>query len=117
MSESAAFTPGGKTIKVAGTDAAPAGIQAVKDGKSKIPVQFRIHNAGPNTAFYAFGEDATTAQSNAVIPTGAGANAKPSYPLPSGAIEVISAPVDSYWSAICAATETAAIYITPGRGL
>lgn len=106
------FNPSGPTINVDAATSAPAGLQA----SGVRAEQYRIQNNGTVTAFVAFGDDASEAQSNAVIPTGGGNNAKNSFPLPAGAIEVISGPIDCYWSAITA-SGTAEIYITPGKGI
>lgn len=109
------FDMTGPTVKVAGASTAPSGVQVLSVGAPKAE-QYRIHNAGTVTAFIAYGISAGTAQSNAVIPTGSGASSKSSFPLPAGWVEVITAPLDCYWSAITAAG-TADIYITPGMGL
>lgn len=114
MAEFRCFNPTGKTIVVAGATTAPSGVQAPSDVSTTT--QFRLHNAGTVTAFIAFGVDASTAQTNAVIPTGTGANSKYSFPLPPGFAEVFSAPNATFWSAITA-SGTASIYITPGSGL
>ena len=110
-----AFDAYGPTILVAAAASAPTGVQASSSGAPKAE-QWRIHNAGTATVFIAYGVDAATAQANAVIPTGTGANSKRSYPLVAGGTEVFSAPIDTYWSAIIG-TGTASVYITPGRGL
>lgn len=109
------FDATGPTVLVAGASTAPSGVQALSSGASPAE-QYRIHNAGTVTAFIAYGTSAGTAQSNCVIPTGSGANSKRSMPLPSGATEVFTAPLDCYWSAITA-SGTASIYVTPGMGL
>lgn len=109
-----AFYPGGKTIRVDGATTAPSGVQAVFDTSG--PCQFRLHNAGIVTVYVGFATTAALAVTNTVIPTGSGDNAKYAMPLPAGAIEVISAPRDSFWSAITASS-TANVFITPGGGL
>lgn len=116
MSESRPFNPCGPTIKVAADSTAPAGVQASLSG-ARDKRQFRVHNAGAKTAWYAFGTSGADAQAKAVIPTGGGAGAKDSYPLPAGAIEVISAPEGSFWSGITATAGSADLYITPGEGV
>src|SRR6266705_6312442 len=110
-----AFNPTGKTVAVAGATTAPAGVQVLSAG-APAAHQYRVHNAGAVTAFVSFDIDATTAQTDAVIPTGSGANSKLAIPLPSGAVEVLTALPDCYWSAITASS-TATVYITPGEGL
>ena len=109
------FEPTGPTIKVAGDTTSPSGITTTSRGGS-INMQYRIHNNGLVTAYYAFGVDAGTAQTNAAIPTGSGANAKDSYPIGAGALEVLTAPRGTFWSAITASS-TADVFVTPGGGI
>lgn len=106
------FNMTGPTVLVAGAGTAPTGVQALAVGATPAE-NYRIQNNGTVTAFVAFGKDASTAQTNAVIPTAG--NSKNSFPVPPGAIEVVSANVDCYWSAITA-TGTASVYVTPGMG-
>lgn len=110
-----AFNPTGPTVKVAGATTAPSGVQVPSTGGMKAE-QYRVYNSGSVTAYIAFGADASSAQSNAVIPTGSGSNAKNSYPLAAGATEVFSALTDCYWSAITSSS-TADVFVTPGLGL
>lgn len=110
-----AFNPTGPTVLVVGATSAPTGLQASSSG-APAAEQYRVYNAGTVVAYIAFGVDAATAQSNAVVPTGGGASAKNSYPLASGATEVFSAPLNIFWSAITSSS-TANIFITPGKGL
>jgi len=109
------FKPLGKTIKVAGAGTAPTGIAAPTENAGSGAEQYRAHNAGLVTAHIAVGQTAALAQTNAVIPTGGGANSKNSFPLPAGAVEVFTLPPDSFFSAITPSS-TADIFITPGRG-
>jgi hypothetical protein len=110
------FSPTGKTVLVAGATSAPTALQVSASTVNEAGVQYRIHNAGTVTAFIAFGATAAAALANAVIPTGSGSNAKDSYPLPGGSIEVLSAYPNAFFTAITG-TSTASIYITPGKGL
>lgn len=110
-----AFNPYGPTILVAAATSAPTGLQAASSGAPQSE-QYRVYNAGSTTVFIAFGVDASSAQSNAVIPTGASSNAKNSYPIAPGIPEIFTAPKNCFWSAIMA-SGTASIYITPGMGL
>lgn len=111
------FFPSGPTILVAGAATAPTGVHAANTNQNTLDAgaQVRLHNAGPNLAFVAFATTATGAQAAAVIPLG-GAPTNV-IPLPSGAIEVLTAGKGMYWSAICVASETASVYVTPGDGL
>lgn len=58
---------------------------------------FHFKNAGPNTAFVRFGAVATTAD----------------YPILNGETVMLSVPTTTI-SLICAATQTAAVYVSPG---
>lgn len=109
-----AWNPCGKTINIDAAAAAPVGLVSVQ--LANDAVQYRVMNDGLVTAFVAFGSTGAIAQTNAAIPTDASAAAYFSIPVPAGAIEVITAPPNSFWSAITASS-TAAIYITPGRGV
>ena len=71
---------------------------------------YMVYNSGPNTAFLV---GAATA-ANAVIPTdGTPANG---IPIPSATVLYWTSAPNAYWSAICAATQSATVYITPGDG-
>lgn len=105
------FNPTGKTVLVAGDTTAPAGVRALSIGAPPAE-QYRLQNNGTVTVFVAFGDTANAAQINAVIPTGTSRN---SFPLPAGAIEIISGPTDCYWSGITASS-TASVFVTPGIG-
>lgn len=108
-----AFSPTGKTVVVAAATTAPLGIDAPEAGTNE-GYQFRIHNAGTVLAHLAVGVSAAEAQTNAVIPVaGVGQN---TVALPSGVVEVLSFPKNSFFSAITA-SGTASIYIVPGKGL
>jgi hypothetical protein len=64
----------------------------------------RIVNVGPNTAFIRFGVGAQTAVTT-------------DMPIPSGAIEVFTKAGDADTvAAICAAAQTATVYVTCGQG-
>jgi hypothetical protein len=111
--------PIGPTSLIAANATAPSGVQLASDPTAATMewVQYRIQNNGTQTAFYAFGSNATVAQTNAAIPTNASVGAN-SYPLPAGAVEVITAKPAQFWSAITASNFAgAAIFITPGRGV
>lgn len=106
----------GKTILVAAAATAPLGILlSVTNPEMDAGTQMRVHNAGPNTAFIASGASAAAAQAAAVIPTGA--VSQNVYAIPSGAIEVLTIQKNLFWSGICAATQTASVYLVPGDGI
>ncbi len=112
-----AFEPLGPTVLVAADSTAPTGVATVTTGSSVKPIcQFRVCNNGTVTVFYAYSTTAALAAAAAVIPTGSGSNAKASYALPAGGVEVITAPRDSFWSGITAAG-TASLFVTPCVGV
>lgn len=71
-----------------------------------------IYNKGPNDCYLAWGPTSTL---TAAIPAaGTPANGTP---IPAKAIMVLSYPPNAYFAAVCAATETATLFISPGEGL
>lgn len=120
-----AFNPGGPTTLIAYTSTAGTGVQVLADGvnvnsattSDESGQQVRVYNSGSGVAYLAFGIDASTAQSNAVIPTGSGSNAKYVIPLPAAIVEVLTIPRNCYFSVIAPASGTGNIFITPGTGL
>jgi len=112
------FMPIGPTSLIAANATAPAGVQLAGDPTAATMewVQYRIQNNGAQTAFYSFGSNATVAQNNAVIPTNASVGGN-CYPLPAGAVEVITAKPSQFWSGITSANTGASVFITPGRGV
>ena len=107
------WAPVGKTLLVAADTTAPVGTQAITSPCAG-GFQYRVCNNGTVTVFYAWSKTSgAAAAALAVIPT---ATSQDSYPLPPGAVEVVTAPADAYFSAITA-SGTASVFITPGRGL
>ncbi len=103
-----AFTPQGNTAAIDVTDTASTGVQAPSSPQGQSGAL--VYNAGPNTAFLAAGASNVAA----VAPIdGTPANGQP---IPGGAIMALTFPPNAYFSAICAAGETATIYITRGEG-
>jgi len=115
-----AFDAGGSlSIKLSLTTTAATGLAVVRTMQGNADGQVRIANAGSSACFYSYSVvDAATAQANAVLPTGAGANSKACYYLPAGAVEVISVPsvATIYFSGITIAG-TCDLYICSGSGL
>lgn len=68
--------------------------------------QVLIQNAGPNTAFIRFGK---TAGQTAAVAT--------DLPILSGQSRVITKDAMDQVAAICNATQTATLYLTPGEGM
>jgi len=109
------FLAQGKTILVSAANPAPADAQAAnyQSAALDVGIQARLHNAGPNLAFVAFAltQGAAKAAADAAI-SGFPASV---IALPVGAIEVLTAGQNAWWSA--SSTGTASVYITPGDGL
>ena len=98
------FTPAAATVSRAATsttaNVALGTIPCLSGGT------VRIYNAGPNTAFIEFGGTSAIEAATAT-----------SMPIPSGAIETFSrGPSVTHMAAICAASQTATVYATPGNG-
>lgn len=112
-----AFNPTGKSHFIASDSTAPTGIQVSSDaGTGKpSPSQYRICNLHTAAVYVAWAEAATTAQTNAVIPTAG--NHKNVLAIPAGGVEVVSLKADLYFSSISAAAATLGVLITPGQGL
>ena len=98
------FTKAAATVNVAATSTTgnvSLGALPSPDGGT-----VRVYNAGPNTAFIEFGISTIEAV------------AATSVPVPSGAIETFSrGPSVTHMAAICAASQTATVYATPGNGV
>lgn len=92
------FTPSGATVNIAAT-AASASVAI--DGNSNV---VRVYNKGPNVAFVSFSLGASTATLT-------------DMPIAVGATEKFTKGMGNTASAICAATETATIYLTCGDGI
>lgn len=114
MSVSAAFTQLGNTVVFTAAATAPTPVQCV--GKSLGPTQYRIINAGTNTVFMGYGEDAANATANAVIPTGGGANSTFSIVILPGTDEILTFLPNAYFTGVTSAN-TSVLYICPGDGL
>lgn len=113
--EQKAFSVTGKTVLITGATSPPTGVQVPEAGTNG-GYQFRVHNAGSELAFLAVGSSAAEAQSNAVVPTGSGANSKNVVVLPVGVVEVLSFPLNSYFSVVTV-SGTASVYICSGKGV
>jgi hypothetical protein len=110
------FSQSGFGVLIVAAAPAPVGLQVLSDGSALKTNQYRIQNNGTVTIWYAHGDSDTDAQTKAAAPTGAGNTARRGVPLGAGAIEVITAPPNAWFSAT-AASGTANVYITPGEGL
>jgi hypothetical protein len=110
------FAPIGTASLIAASNVAPSGVQLAGDPTAETLGfrQYRLHNAGNATVWYAYGANATLAASAAVIPTNASVGG--AHPIPAGAVEVITAPVAKYWSGITSAVNCS-LFISPGIGV
>jgi len=114
MSVSSAFTQLGNTVVFTAAATAPTPVQCA--GKSLGPTQYRIINAGTNTVFMGYGEDASDATANAVIPTGGGNDSTFSIPLLPGTDEILTFMPNAYFTGVTS-SGNAVVYITCGDGM
>ena len=110
-----AFNPQGKTVALAASGTAPAGVQVPVYEKfnPQATGQYRFVNAGTNTVFLGTGQSAAEAQAAAVAPV-AGTPSDAIVLVP-GAVEIIRFNRDTFFSGLAAAATT--FYVTPGEGL
>ena len=111
-----AFNPSGNTVTFLANTAAPTAVQApltlTSNTSYKSYCQYRIFNSGSYLVFMGIGSNTTVANNNAVVVTTT-ANTIPVLP---GTLEIISAPSNSYFTAITS-SGTSQIYVTPGFGV
>ncbi len=107
-----AFAPQGNTVFIAAAAASSGASAGVRvNGSVANATQRLVQNIGTKTAYLAGSLDSTIA---AVAPTaGTPANG---VPVQAGAILVLSYPPNTYFSAICASTDTTTLMLTPGEG-
>ena len=116
MSVSAAFTVASNTVKITAATSYPAAVQ-VPSSTGAGGNQYRIINASATQgAFLSFAMTAADAQTNCVIPTGAGANSTRTLYLLPNTDEILTFAPNAYFTAITAAN-TADIYIVCGDGM
>jgi hypothetical protein len=108
------FLPLGNSIAITGATTAPTAIQAPSNASVQTSgsQQFRVVNSGINTLFIGVGASAAEALANAVLIT----SSQNAIPLLSGSVEILSFPMNSYFTALTA-SGTSVLYITPGQGL
>jgi hypothetical protein len=116
MSNFGAFTPFGNTVCLSVVTTSHTPVQVAGTGSSAV--NYRIYNAGTNTAFIlaSMPQTGNVAPSMTVtIPTdGTPGNG---IPVVAGATVTLNLPPNAYFSAICANAQSATIYITPGDGI
>lgn len=116
MSVSAAFTVAGNTVKITAATSYPTAVQ-VPSATGAGGNQYRIINASTSQgAFLSFGMTAAEAQTNCVIPTGAGANSTRTLYLLPNTDEILTFAPNAYFTAITS-LNTADIYIVAGDGI
>lgn len=103
------FAPSGNTAPISVTNASSTAIQV--QGTPANATQRMITNVGPNTAFVAW---CSTSTCTAVAPSGS--TPANGFPVPAGAIVVLSFPPNAWFATITTGTGTATLYITPGAG-
>lgn len=110
------FMPIGTASLIAAATTAPAGAQIAGDPTTEVlgTRQYRLHNAGNTTVYYATGANATLAQTAAIVPTNTTVGG--GHPLPAGAIEVITMKVGQYWSGITVGSNCS-FFVSPGLGV
>lgn len=106
-----AFQPLGKTVALPVTATSTATPVQVIGTPSQANTQVYAYNDGPNTAFVAW---CSTSTCTAVVPTAG--SSQLGFPVPPGAIVVLSIPPNSFYAAITQSTKTATLYLTPGSG-
>ena len=115
MAVNAPFTKSGNTVTFTANTSVPTAVQAVSTTLGGN--QYRIINASTTQgAFLSFAMTAADAQTNCVIPTGAGANSTRTLYLLPNTDEILTFAPNAYFTAITAAN-TADIYIVAGDGM
>jgi hypothetical protein len=118
-----AMTPGspfkkiGITSAIAAATTAPTAVQLVGDNaNSSYAVRsYRLCNPGNSTAYFAYGANASDANTQAVIPTNATVGGG-SIPVLSNTVSIVSAEVGQYWTCITPSANFT-VFITPGIGI
>ena len=119
--QSMAFTPVGNTAAITAATTAPDGVQVLPGAMGNepavggTPVQFRVYNSGTVVVFMGWSQaSAAAANTNANTAPSSGSPAFPPA-VPPGSVEVWTLPRNAYIS-FKAASSTATVYVTPGRG-
>jgi len=103
------FSSQGNTVCLSVTSSAHTAVQVTSNSNGSF--EYLITNTSSNPVFIAVG---TTSSVTATLPVdGTPGN---SFPLPPNWTSSIAGPPNAYFSAICAASQTATVYITPGDG-
>lgn len=115
---SGAFNPIGNTVTFLANTLQPTPVQVTYTPASNNAgyssyYQYRVFNAGSSLIFLGYGANATIANNNANAVVSTTGNNIPVLP---GSLEIISAPANSFFTAITA-SGTSQVYITPGFGI
>lgn len=109
MSVNAPFTPTGNTVVITAANPSPTPVQI--SGSNGASNQYRVLNAGSNTAFLGFGANATAATAGANTPNPSLGSC---IPLLAGTDEILTFLPNAYFTANASVSTT--LYITPGDG-
>lgn len=109
MSVNAPFTPTGNTVVIVAANPSPTPVQI--SGSNGASNQYRVINAGSNTAFLGFGNTATQATAGANTPNTSLSNC---IPLLAGTDEILTFLPNGFFTANASVSTT--LYITPGDG-
>jgi hypothetical protein len=105
-----AFQKTGNTVTFTADTVAPTPVQCISTTLGGN--QYRIINTGTVTVFLGYGQDASTATTNAQIVT----TTSPSFPILPNTDEILTFVPNAYFTGITV-SGIATIYITPGDGL
>jgi len=93
----------GKTTSISATSTSAS---VTLDSVGAAAENLRVFNAGPNTVFITWGVGSATATTTTNLP------------IPAGGVEnFFKGPGADTVAAICASTQTATVYFTPGEGV
>lgn len=81
-------------------------------GVNNNATQHMLYNQGPNDCFVSH----SIISANAVAVKPVAGTPSAGFPVAVGAILILTFPPDTYFAAICATAQTAALFITPGEG-
>lgn len=116
MAYNSPFVSSGNTLSLSVTSTASTGFQLTTSSKGSGS-QVRIVNVGPNNAFLTWDPNGSSSTA-AVIPTAGNPPGTSQFGIwiLAGATETFTFPQNSWYSAICAASQTATLHFTVGEG-
>jgi hypothetical protein len=115
-----AFQAQGNTVTFSATSTQSSTVQ-VPASNSIGSCNYKIQNTGPNTVFWVASASLQNSNGTLSAPSvtvGIPAIGTPAngVPLQSGASQTITAAPNCWFTVICASTQTATVYVTPGEG-